>query len=82
LLLPSEGVSSESSPYQSSGINRNDFGLTWNAALETGSILVGEDVRIALEARWVHAQGDQETDFPSKSPYRNLGARLFGGRRF
>src|SRR5579863_7882825 len=25
-------------------INRKDFGLTWNAALETGGILVGEEV--------------------------------------
>ncbi len=25
-------------------INRKDFGLTWNTVLETGSILVGDDV--------------------------------------
>lgn len=30
-------------------INRADFGLTWNAALETGGVLVSEDVRISLE---------------------------------
>lgn len=29
-------------------INRKDFGLIWNAALETGGVLVGEDVRISL----------------------------------
>jgi polyisoprenoid-binding protein YceI len=29
-------------------VNRKDFGLTWNAALETGGFLVGDDVRIAL----------------------------------
>lgn len=29
-------------------INRKDFGLTWNAALETGGVLVGEDVKISL----------------------------------
>jgi len=29
-------------------INRRDFGLTWNAALETGGVLVGEDVKISL----------------------------------
>jgi polyisoprenoid-binding protein YceI len=34
-------------------INRKDFGLTWNAALETGGILVGEDVTITLEAQFV-----------------------------
>jgi len=36
-------------------INRKDFGLTWNAALETGGILVGEDVAITLEAQFVKA---------------------------
>jgi polyisoprenoid-binding protein YceI len=30
-------------------INRKDFGLTWNAALETGGFLVGEKVKIALD---------------------------------
>ncbi|MDQ2670247.1 MAG: YceI family protein [Gemmatimonadota bacterium] len=30
-------------------VDREDFGLTWNAALETGGVLVGKDVTIALE---------------------------------
>ena len=30
-------------------INREDFGLTWNAALETGGVLVGKDVTIMLD---------------------------------
>ena len=30
-------------------INREDFGLTWNTALETGGVLVGKDVKIQLE---------------------------------
>ena len=30
-------------------INRSDFGLTWNAPLETGQFLVGEEVSITLE---------------------------------
>ncbi len=29
-------------------INRKDFGLLWNAALETGGFLVGDEVRISL----------------------------------
>jgi polyisoprenoid-binding protein YceI len=29
-------------------INRKDFGLTWNAALETGGFLVGDEVRVLL----------------------------------
>ena len=30
-------------------IDRRDFGLTWNAALEAGGVLVGEKVEIAIE---------------------------------
>lgn len=30
-------------------IKRGDFGLTYNAALETGGILIGDDVKIELE---------------------------------
>ena len=34
-------------------INRKDFGLTWNAALETGGFLVGEDIQIILEVQFI-----------------------------
>lgn len=30
-------------------INRADYGLTWNEAIETGGVLVGEEVEITLE---------------------------------
>lgn len=36
-------------------INRKDFDLTWNAALETGGILVGEEITITLEVEFVKA---------------------------
>jgi polyisoprenoid-binding protein YceI len=29
-------------------LNRKDFGLLWNAALETGGFLVGDDVKVTL----------------------------------
>jgi polyisoprenoid-binding protein YceI len=29
-------------------INRKDFGLNWNAALETGGFLVGDEVKVSL----------------------------------
>lgn len=32
-------------------INREDFGLTWNRALETGGLLVGKDVDIRLDVQ-------------------------------
>jgi len=34
-------------------INRKDFGLTWNQALETGGVLVGDEVEIELDAQFV-----------------------------
>ena len=34
-------------------INRKDFGLTWNTALEAGGFLVGEDVSISLDLQFV-----------------------------
>jgi polyisoprenoid-binding protein YceI len=34
-------------------IDREDFGLTWNQALETGGVLVGKTVKIEIEAEAV-----------------------------
>ena len=34
-------------------INREDFGLTWNMALETGGWLVGKDISLSLEVEAV-----------------------------
>jgi polyisoprenoid-binding protein YceI len=36
-------------------INRKDFGLTWNSALETGGILVGDEVTITLDVQFIKA---------------------------
>jgi len=36
-------------------INRKDWGLTWNVALETGGLLVGEEVKLALEVEAIKA---------------------------
>ncbi len=36
-------------------ISRKDFGLTWNAALEAGGVLVGDKVTITLEVAFVRA---------------------------
>ena len=30
-------------------VNRKDFGLTWNAALETGGVLVSEKVKLEFD---------------------------------
>lgn len=36
-------------------INRKDFGLTWSKTLETGGLVVGDDVQITLEIEGVKA---------------------------
>jgi polyisoprenoid-binding protein YceI len=36
-------------------IKRSDFGLTWNAALETGGLLVGDNLKIELEVSLIRA---------------------------
>ncbi len=37
-------------------INRKDFGLTWNAALETGGILVSENIKLEFEISAIAAK--------------------------
>ena len=39
----------------STKIKRSDFGLTWNAALEAGGVLVGDDLKIELEISAIKA---------------------------
>lgn len=39
-----------------SEINRKDFGLTWNAALETGGILVSENIKLEFEISAISAK--------------------------
>ena len=34
-------------------INRKDWGLNWNAALETGGVLVSDEVKIGDEVQFV-----------------------------
>lgn len=39
-------------------LDRKDYGLTWNQALETGGVLVGDEVRIAIEVQAIPAEED------------------------
>ena len=34
-------------------IDRREFGLTWNQALETGAVVVGNDIKITIEVEAV-----------------------------
>jgi polyisoprenoid-binding protein YceI len=42
-------------------ISRKDFGITWNAAMEAGGVLVADKVVITLEAAFTAPQDDPET---------------------
>jgi polyisoprenoid-binding protein YceI len=42
-------------------INRKDFGLTWNAALETGGVAVGEDVTVTIDIEMTQANATATT---------------------
>lgn len=37
-------------------IKRSDFGLKWNATLETGGVLVGDDVKLEFELEFLKAK--------------------------
>lgn len=37
-------------------LNRKDYGLVYNQALEAGGILVGEEIEIEIDAEFVHAE--------------------------
>lgn len=39
----------------SATINRKDFGIEWNAPLETGGVLIGEQVKIEIDAELLKA---------------------------
>ncbi|QTD39788.1 YceI family protein [Sporosarcina sp. Te-1] len=39
-------------------LNREEFGLTWNAALETGGVLVGKDIKITIDLEVNPAQAE------------------------
>ena len=42
-------------------INRKDYGLTWNKALEAGGLLVGEEVEIMLAIQGIEQKAETET---------------------
>jgi polyisoprenoid-binding protein YceI len=37
-------------------IKRSDFGLTWNAPLETGGVMVSDDVKLECDLQFIKAQ--------------------------
>ena len=60
--MPSEATASRFISAQTT-IDRRDFGLTWNQALEAGGVLVGHEVKIDLQVQAVQAEeAIEETD--------------------
>jgi polyisoprenoid-binding protein YceI len=57
LDLTFEGQARDSYGFNRSGfsatgkLSRKDFGLTWNQALETGGVVVGDEIKITIEAQ-------------------------------
>ena len=49
-------------------INRKDFGLNWNQAIETGGVLVGDEVEITLEVEANQKEAPAATAAPAASP--------------
>lgn len=45
--------------HASTTINRKDWGLTWNMPLETGGLLVGEEVEIDIEVELIRQETPQ-----------------------
>lgn len=41
-------------------INRKDFGLTWNQVLETGGLLVGDEIKITVDVELVAQTEDEK----------------------
>lgn len=55
----------------STKINRKDWGLVWNVALETGGVLVGEEVTIHIELEVIKTP-EQQAELPQSEDQREL----------
>jgi polyisoprenoid-binding protein YceI len=42
-------------------INRSDFNLTWNTTLDTGGVLLGDEVKLNLDVQMMELVGETET---------------------
>ena len=55
-------------------INRKDFGLEWNRALEAGGWVVGDEVKITLEIEM-----ERKAEAPPEKPAGGAAPRSAGG---
>ena len=54
-------------------VNRKDFGLVWNAALETGGVLVSENVTLTFE---VSAIKQADAEAPAESVVESTASEV------
>lgn len=60
-IITPESVTVFGASYRAEGIiNRKDFGLTWNRAIEAGGVMVGDKISIRLLAAVVRAESPAE----------------------
>ena len=50
------GQHPRSAPSATAKVNRKDWGVNWNVALEAGGVVVGETVKIEIEVSLVQAK--------------------------
>lgn len=66
-------------------VDREDWGLTWNVALDTGGVLVGKKVRIELNVQAVavedRGQPPRHARIADRDPAGEEGSRSFGEPR-
>lgn len=70
VVLDTEFVGKAKSPWgttsagfsASTAIDRKEWGLTWNAPLETGGVLVGEQVKISIEVELIEQAETQPAE--------------------
>ena len=63
VTLKGEYLGSQASPWgdtrvgftAETEVNRKDWGLEWNVALEAGCVLVGDKIKLTIDAEWVKA---------------------------
>jgi polyisoprenoid-binding protein YceI len=61
VVLKGEYLGSQQSPWgdtrvgftAETEVNRKDWGLEWNVALEKGGLLVGDKVKLVIDAEWI-----------------------------
>ncbi|RJK94228.1 YceI family protein [Vallicoccus soli] len=49
-------------------LNRSDFGVSWNAALETGGVLVSEKIALEFELSAIKVQVEAPAEVPAEAP--------------